>query len=77
MLGDQGHVNNVTYVRYAESARVEWARNIAMNVDPANKKEWSTMWTSTGHGMILKSITIDYKFVSCPFFSCKWIEHVY
>lgn len=57
-------MNNVTYVRYAESARVNWASNIAINVDPAHKKEWSALWTPRGYGMILRSMRTDYKFVS-------------
>ncbi|CAG8071048.1 unnamed protein product [Penicillium salamii] len=57
-----GHVNNVTYVRYAETARVNWTRNIGTHIDPANKKEWHSMVGSTGIGLILKSIKVDYKF---------------
>ncbi|KAJ5393322.1 uncharacterized protein N7487_010963 [Penicillium crustosum] len=57
--GEQGmlcHVNNVTYVRYAETARVNWTRNIGNHIDTANKKEWINMLGSTGIGLILKSI---------------------
>ena len=61
-----GHVNNVTYVRYAESARVNWTRNIGMHIDPAYKKEWLNLLNSTGIGLILRSIKIDYKFVRSP-----------
>ncbi|KAF4768534.1 hypothetical protein HAV15_002274 [Penicillium sp. str.  len=63
--GEQGmscHVNNVTYVRYAETARVNWTRNIGNHIDTANKKEWINMLGSTGIGLILKSIKVDYKF---------------
>ncbi|KAJ5567651.1 hypothetical protein N7535_006957 [Penicillium sp. DV-2018c] len=42
-LGPLGHVNNVTYVRYAETARVNWTRNIGTYIDPANKKQWNSM----------------------------------
>ncbi|OQE43034.1 hypothetical protein PENCOP_c003G00767 [Penicillium coprophilum] len=56
------HVNNVTYVRYAETARVNWTRNIGKHIDPANKKEWSNMVGNTGIGLILKSIKVDFKF---------------
>ncbi|KAJ5868725.1 hypothetical protein N7534_003278 [Penicillium rubens] len=62
----QGHVNNVTYVRYAETARVNWTRNIGNYIDTANKKEWINMLGSTGIGLILKSIKVDYKFVLYP-----------
>ncbi|EEH45421.2 uncharacterized protein PADG_01571 [Paracoccidioides brasiliensis Pb18] len=58
----KGHVNNVSYVRYAETARVNWMKNIGIHVDPANKKAWSNLLSSTGIGLILKSIKIDYKF---------------
>ncbi|KAJ5606251.1 hypothetical protein N7510_009032 [Penicillium lagena] len=56
------HVNNVTYVRYAESARVNWTRNIGIHIDPAHKKEWANLLNSTGIGLILRSIKVDYKF---------------
>ncbi|KAJ6171180.1 hypothetical protein N7470_000247 [Penicillium chermesinum] len=57
-----GHVNNVTYARYAETARVNWTRNIGIHIDPANKKAWLNLLNSTGIGLILRSIKIDYKF---------------
>ncbi|KAJ5522312.1 hypothetical protein N7527_006427 [Penicillium freii] len=58
----RSHVNNVTYVRYAETARVNWTRNIGNYIDTANKKEWINMLGNTGIGLILKSIKVDYKF---------------
>ncbi|KAF6240503.1 hypothetical protein HO173_001171 [Letharia columbiana] len=58
-----GHVNNVTYVRYAESARINWAQNFANHIDPKHKKEWSELWTPKGDGLILRSMKTDYKFV--------------
>ncbi|OOF95705.1 hypothetical protein ASPCADRAFT_207052 [Aspergillus carbonarius ITEM 5010] len=57
-----GHVNNVTYPRYAETARVYYTRNFAMHIDPAHKREWLNLVSSKGIGLILRSITIDYKF---------------
>ena len=39
-----GHVNNVTYIRYAESARINWAQNFANHLDPKHRKEWSELW---------------------------------
>jgi hypothetical protein len=57
-------VNNVTYTRYAESARMNWAWNYAVHIDPEHKKEWSELRTSRGDGLILRSIRTDYKFVS-------------
>ena len=34
-----GHVNNVVYNRYAESARVNWALNFATS-DSSHRHEW-------------------------------------
>ncbi|KAI5857022.1 thioesterase-like superfamily-domain-containing protein [Tricharina praecox] len=56
------HVNNVTYNRWAESARINWAWNLAKHVDPANNTRWSDLWTPRGLGLILRSINVDYKF---------------
>lgn len=60
---DIGHVNNVTYLRYAETARVNLMRNYAMHVDPAHKTEWLNTVGNKGTGLILQSIKLDYKFV--------------
>ena len=38
-------------------------RNFATHLDPANKKAWINLLASTGIGLILRSIKIDYKFV--------------
>ncbi|KAL6236216.1 hypothetical protein BDW75DRAFT_229667 [Aspergillus navahoensis] len=57
-----GHVNNVTYVRYAETARVYFTRNFALHIDPAHKTEWMNLVSNKGLGIILRSIKIDYKF---------------
>ncbi len=56
-------MNNVMYIRYAESARVNWAYNYAVHIDPEHKKEWMESVTPNGFGMILKSMRTDYKFV--------------
>ncbi|KAI4240820.1 MAG: hypothetical protein L6R40_004934 [Gallowayella cf. fulva] len=58
----QGHVNNTTYIRYAESGRINWARNYARYHDEAHKKDWEDLWTPRGDGMILRSIKADFKF---------------
>ncbi|OJJ49316.1 hypothetical protein ASPZODRAFT_59752 [Penicilliopsis zonata CBS 506.65] len=55
------HVNNVTYVRYAESARVNLMRRIA-HLDPDHASEWRQLVGSTAVGLILRSIKVDYKF---------------
>jgi hypothetical protein len=39
-------------------------RNYAMHIDPAHRKEWLGMASSTGIGLILRSMKVDYKFVS-------------
>ncbi|EXJ57124.1 hypothetical protein A1O7_07468 [Cladophialophora yegresii CBS 114405] len=57
-----GHVNNVMYVRFAESGRCNWIRNYSRHVDPAHKRQWEELLTSRGIGLILKSITVDFKF---------------
>jgi len=62
-----GHVNNVMYVRYAESARVNWAAKYAVR-DREFCEEWRELATPRGVGMILKSIGVEYKFVR-PFLS--------
>jgi hypothetical protein len=61
--GVTGHVNNVMYNRYAESARVNWTRNFAAS-DPTHEKQWMELITPKSIGLILRSITTDYKFVS-------------
>lgn len=58
-----GHVNNVMYVRYSEAGRVKWFQNFATYIDPQNRKLWDELLTPRGHGLILKSIKVDYKFV--------------
>lgn len=55
-------MNNITYTRWAESARVNWVLNFAKHVDPENRNLWAELWTSRGAGLILKSIQVDYKF---------------
>jgi acyl-CoA thioesterase FadM len=55
-------VNNVIYNRYAETARIFWASNIATHMDPSHKNEWSEMWTPKGTGMILRRIETVFKF---------------
>jgi hypothetical protein len=63
VMDSMGHVNNVMYVRYAESARVNWAWNYAVHIDPGNRREWIELCTPKGDGLILKSIGVEYKFV--------------
>ncbi|KAH8727257.1 thioesterase-like superfamily-domain-containing protein [Phaeosphaeriaceae sp. PMI808] len=60
-MDSMGHVNNVMYNRYAESARVNWTRNFAAS-DPEHETQWMELMTPKGVGLILRSITTDYKF---------------
>ncbi|KAF2685540.1 hypothetical protein K458DRAFT_416776 [Lentithecium fluviatile CBS 122367] len=60
-MDSMGHVNNVVYNRYAESARVNWALNFAA-ADADHKAEWKELMTPNGIGLILRSIRTDYKF---------------
>lgn len=64
-LAHQGHVNNVNYFRYAESARVNWVTNFAVHVDPAHGDQWRELMTPRSTGLILRSLKADFKFV-CP-----------
>ncbi|KAF2500739.1 hypothetical protein BU16DRAFT_602788 [Lophium mytilinum] len=64
------HVNNVTYNRYAESARTQWVLNFANFIDPSRKQEWSQLLKNQGIGLILRSIRTDYKF------PMEWPDHV-
>lgn len=62
-----GHVNNVMYNRYAESARVNWTLNFANVFDTAHQAEWRELMTPKSIGLILRSIRTDYKFVWIAF----------
>ncbi|KAH0382615.1 hypothetical protein KCU92_g6101, partial [Aureobasidium melanogenum] len=64
------HVNNVMYNRYAESARVNWTMNFAGDIDPKHRKEWTELMTPKSLGLILRSITTNYKF------PMKWPDHI-
>lgn len=69
-MDSMGHVNNVTYNRYAESARIVWAQNYAKHIDPKHQQAWSELWTPKGDGLILRSIKTDFKF------PMTWPDHV-
>ncbi|RFU24868.1 hypothetical protein B7463_g11472, partial [Scytalidium lignicola] len=69
-MDSMAHVNNVTYVRYAESARINWAYNYAVHIDPKNQEKWSKLWTPKGDGLILRSMRTDYKF------PMTWPDHI-
>ncbi|KAI1363474.1 thioesterase-like superfamily-domain-containing protein [Xylaria arbuscula] len=56
-----GHVNNANYIRYAESARVNWILHFAVQ-DPKHKEAWRDLMQPKRIGLIMKSITAEYKF---------------
>ncbi|RAL58530.1 hypothetical protein DID88_003978 [Monilinia fructigena] len=64
------HINNVMYIRYAESARVNWAQNYAIHIDPQNKDKWSKICKPGDYGMILRSIKTEY------LFPITWPDHI-
>ncbi|KAK4240178.1 hypothetical protein C8A03DRAFT_31747 [Achaetomium macrosporum] len=57
-----GHVNNVNYYRYAESARVNWITNFAVHVDPEHREEWRELMSPRATGLIMRSLKADFKF---------------
>ncbi|EFX00054.1 hypothetical protein CMQ_7056 [Grosmannia clavigera kw1407] len=57
-----GHVNNVIYSRYAETARVNWVVNFAVRVDPAHGTLWSGLMSTRSVGLIMKSLKTEFKF---------------
>ena len=56
-------MNNTNYIRWAESARVNWITHFA-GVDPAHGDEWRELMTPKNTGLIMKSIKADFKLVS-------------
>ncbi|KAI1390665.1 thioesterase-like superfamily-domain-containing protein [Hypoxylon trugodes] len=54
------HINNTHYLRYAESARVNWTIHFA-SVDPSHSTQWRELMKPTGIGLILKAIKAEYK----------------
>ncbi|KAK3069864.1 hypothetical protein LTR53_011474 [Teratosphaeriaceae sp. CCFEE 6253] len=65
-----GHVNNVMYNRYAESGRVQWTQQLGKHIDPAHKRAWCELMTPSEAGLILKSITTQFKF------PMTWPDHI-
>ncbi|TKW51547.1 hypothetical protein CTA1_2876 [Colletotrichum tanaceti] len=57
-----GHVNNVVYNKYAESARFNWLRNFATTIDPAHRDAWEAFTSPREVGLIMRSMKTDYKF---------------
>ncbi|OHW94406.1 hypothetical protein CSPAE12_07030 [Colletotrichum incanum] len=57
-----GHINNVMYNRYFETARVQFFRCHGQDVTAEEQKEWEDLPTPRGLGLILKTITTEFKF---------------
>jgi acyl-CoA thioesterase FadM len=68
-MDSMGHVNNVMYNRYAESGRIQWTQKLAM-LDPEHRKAWQTLFAPTEAGLILRTITTEFKF------PMKWPDHI-
>ncbi|KAF2864204.1 hypothetical protein K470DRAFT_254527 [Piedraia hortae CBS 480.64] len=60
-MDSMGHVNNVVYNKYAEAGRAVWIRKLG-ELDPGNAKAWRETLQPKGDGLILRSITTEYKF---------------
>ncbi|EMD39096.1 hypothetical protein CERSUDRAFT_112789 [Gelatoporia subvermispora B] len=53
------HVNNVRYVRFFESSRIQWMQALAREIGGPQRE--AAILRAKGVGLILKSISIDYK----------------
>jgi acyl-CoA thioesterase FadM len=58
-----GHVNNIMYNKYAETGRVKFIHNQSEDATDEEKSQWLDLPTPRGLGLILRSITTEYKFV--------------
>ncbi|CEI41763.1 unnamed protein product [Fusarium venenatum] len=58
----QGHVNNIMYNKYAETGRVKFIHNQSEDATEEEKSQWLDLPTPRGLGLILRSITTEYKF---------------
>jgi acyl-CoA thioesterase FadM len=61
-MDSMGHINNVQYIRFAETSRTNWIRSFGTHHDPSHQQQWFDLLTSKGIGCILKSISCDFKF---------------
>lgn len=60
----QGHVNNVNYFRYAESARVDWITDFSVRAAPEHREAWADLMKPRSTGLIMRSLKSEFKFVS-------------
>ncbi|KAH7142095.1 thioesterase-like superfamily-domain-containing protein, partial [Dactylonectria macrodidyma] len=56
------HINNVMYNRYVETGRVQFIRHHGEDATAEEKKQWEELPTPRSLGLILKSITTEFKF---------------
>ncbi|KAK1983297.1 thioesterase-like superfamily-domain-containing protein [Colletotrichum cereale] len=61
-MDSMGHINNVMYNRYVETGRVQFFRTHGQDSAAGEKKEWEDLVTPQGLGLILKTITTEFKF---------------
>ncbi|KAK6213258.1 hypothetical protein QIS74_09260 [Colletotrichum tabaci] len=57
-----GHINNVMYNRYVESARVQFIRHHGLDATAEERKQWEDLVTPRSLGLILKTMTTEFKF---------------
>ena len=55
-----GHVNNVAYVRYAETSRIHYFRRLERAVPREYKREWEALRGNKGVGLILRGIKVEF-----------------
>lgn len=64
MLTALGHVNNVMYNKYVETARVRFVKHHAEEAATAEqRRQWDDLTTPRSLGLILKRITTEFKLV--------------
>lgn len=51
------------YNRYAESARVQFIRHHGLDATAEERKQWEDLVTPRSLGLILKTMTTEFKFV--------------
>ena len=59
-------MNNVQYLRYAETSRVHLFHRLHRQVPDEHQRTWAALVSPRGEGLILKRATVDFLFVCCP-----------
>lgn len=59
-MDSMGHVNNVNYMRYAETSRIWYFRRLTSLVPAQHRAAWDHILRPTGMGLILKTSKIDF-----------------